>query len=62
MLATYLREILFPSFPGENRCIVCYELANLASRRVLEAVGFLFDREVMEGGVPSGLMILGRPA
>ena len=62
MLAAYLRDILFPSFPGETRCIVCYELENVASRRVLEAVGFGFEREVMEGGVLSGLMMLDRAA
>ena len=62
MLVAYLREVLFPAFPEERRCVVCYELANAASRGVLEAVGFSFERELIEGGVPSGMMVLQRPA
>ena len=61
MLAAYLDQILFPSFPGERRCIVCYETANAASGGVLRSLGFRRERELIEGGVPSTMMILERP-
>ncbi len=62
MLAAYLREVAFPSFPHEQRCIVCYETENLASGGVLASLGFRRERELIEGGVPSTVMVLERPA
>ena len=62
MLAAYLREVLFPSFPDQRRCIVCYETGNLASGAVLASLGFRREKDLVEGGVPSTVMILERSA
>ena len=62
MLAAYLREVLFPSFPDQRRCIVCYETGNLASGAVLASLGFRREKDLVEGGVPSTMMILERSA
>ena len=61
MLAAYLRDVLFPAFPNERRCIVCYETANEASGGVLRSLGFRREKALIESGVPSTLMILDRP-
>jgi len=61
MLAAYLAEVLFPAFPGERRCVVCYETANAASGGVLRSLGFRREKDLIEGGVPSTMMILERP-
>ena len=61
MLEAYLADILFPAFPGERRCVVCYETANEASGGVLRSLGFLREKDLIEGGVPSTMMILERP-
>lgn len=62
MLQAYLDEILFPSFPNEQRCIVCYETANAASGGVLRSLGFRREKALIEGGVASTMMILERPS
>ncbi len=61
MLSTYLREILFPSFPEQRRCVVCFETANAASGAVLRSIGFRYEKQLIEDGVPSTMMILDRP-
>ena len=60
MLGVYLREVLFPCFPDEHRCIVCYETANAASGGVLRSLGFGREKDLIEGGAPSTMMILQR--
>ncbi len=62
MLAAYLQDVLFPAFPDEHRCIVCYETTNAASGGVLRSLGFRREKDLIEGGVPSTMMILDRPA
>ncbi len=62
MLSAYLAEVLFPAFPQERRCIVCYETANAASGGVLTSLGFRREKELIEDGVPSTMMILDRPS
>ena len=62
MLAAYLERILFPAFPEERRCIVCYETTNAASGGVLRSLGFRREKDLIEGGVPSTMMILERSA
>jgi hypothetical protein len=62
MLSAYVREVAFPLFPGEGPCVVCHEAANLASGGVLRSVGFRHVRDLIEGGAPSRMMVLDRPA
>ena len=62
MLAAYLEQVLFPAFPDERRCIVIYETENAASGGVLRSLGFRREKDLVEGGVPSTMMILDRPA
>ncbi len=61
MLAAYLEDILFPAFPEERRCIVCYETANEAGGGVLRSLGFRREKSLIESGVPSTMMVLERP-
>ena len=60
MLGAYLEDVLFPSFPEEHRCVVCYETANAASGGVFRSLGFRREKDLIEGGAPSTMMILER--
>jgi RimJ/RimL family protein N-acetyltransferase len=53
MLAAYLDGILFPSFPEERRCIVCYETANAASGGVLRSLGFRREKDRSRAASPA---------
>jgi aminoglycoside 6'-N-acetyltransferase len=60
MLAAYLADVVFPTFPDEQRCVVCHERANQASGGVLRSLGFAWVRDLVEGGEPSRMMVLER--
>jgi aminoglycoside 6'-N-acetyltransferase len=61
MLRQYVTEVAFPLYPDESKCFICHELTNLPVRACSRAAGFQAVREVMEGGVPSELLIFRRP-
>jgi len=61
VIASYLRDVAFPAFPDLKRCVVCYDEANVASGKALEAAGFRHVRDLFEGGLPSRMMELDRP-
>jgi aminoglycoside 6'-N-acetyltransferase len=60
MLATYLREIAFPSFPNERFCFIAHEIANEAGWRTSMSVGFRAVRDFVEEGNPTRLFVLSR--
>jgi hypothetical protein len=60
MLGHYLRDVAFPLFPGENRCFVAHELANVPGWRNSLSVGFTPVRDMVEDGWPSRLFVLDR--
>jgi aminoglycoside 6'-N-acetyltransferase len=62
MLSAYLRDVVFPTFPEETRCVVCHEQENAASHGVLKSVGFRWERDLFESGAPARMMMLPRPA
>jgi len=61
MLSEYVRTIAFPLYPGGAECFICHDIANLPARACSRAAGFRPLREVVEGGVPSALLVFSRP-
>ncbi|HEY1751088.1 MAG TPA: GNAT family N-acetyltransferase [Caulobacteraceae bacterium] len=57
MLAGYVEQVAFPTYPSERLCWIAHELENLPARRCSAAAGFTPVREFVEDARPSILMV-----
>lgn len=60
MLAAYVRDVAFASWPGEERCYIAHAVANERALACSFAVGFRELREFDEDGVTMRLLLLER--
>jgi aminoglycoside 6'-N-acetyltransferase len=60
MLDAYLRDIAFPLFPAETKCLIAHEVENHAAIACSTAVGFAFVRNFLEGQVETALFVAPR--
>jgi aminoglycoside 6'-N-acetyltransferase len=59
-LGGYLRQVAFPSYPGETRAYIGHELINTAALQCSQAVGFRPLRRFLEHGLEMMLLALDR--
>ncbi|HEY2710107.1 MAG TPA: GNAT family N-acetyltransferase [Caulobacteraceae bacterium] len=60
MLAAYLRDVVFPTYPAERVAYIAHEPENVAALTCSQAVGFTPLRHIWEDGVMDQLLVLKR--
>jgi aminoglycoside 6'-N-acetyltransferase len=61
MERAYVLEVVFPSYPAEQHCYICHESGNTVAQACSGAAGFSHQRDVIEAGLPSRLLVFRRP-